>query len=86
MGTAAQTTSYPKGVQLAQEELLLVSDISISSRIIMYPPTPPSSPFGLSAIDIFGQTTFTSKTHGLPLTNSKILIRFADDSIRMPMS
>jgi len=62
-GTTAQKMSSPKSVQLGPGGVLFVSDI-FNSRIIMYPPTPPSSPFGISAVDVFGQSTFTSSSYG----------------------
>ena len=71
--------SYPKGVQLGLGGALFVSDI-FNNRIIMYPPTPPSSPFGISAVDVFGQSTFTSISYGSApdQLNSPYLIAYDD--------
>ena len=78
-GTTAQKMSYPKGVQLGLGGALFVSDI-FNNRIIMYPPTPPSSPFGISAVDVFGQSTFTSISYGSApdQLNSPYLIAYDD--------
>jgi len=71
VGTSPQSLELPVGLALGPENHLLVSD-SLESRILLFPPIPPSTPFGLQAIDVLGQQSFGTNTAGGSLSQLRL--------------